>query len=151
MPTSTLQNTATSTPTFWIKWLSYTTEFTVLFGLFMVLAPGLTQQAFGLLIFQNPAQISAFDSQATAYIELAHAVMGSVMVGWGALMFMLVRKLNIKDAKETCNMIAISVLLWYVPDTAFSLYSGFWQNAVMNTGFAVLYAVPLVALRKHFL
>lgn len=149
MQSNTVQNTPASTPTLWINWLTYTAEFTVLFGLFMVLAPGLTQQAFGLLVFQNPAQISTFDSQATAYIELAHAVMGSVMVGWGALIFMLVRKLNVDDAKETCSMIAISVLLWYVPDTAFSLYSGFWQNAVMNTGFAVLYAVPLLALRKY--
>jgi hypothetical protein len=149
MQSNTVQNTPASTPTLWINWLTYTAEFTVLFGLFMVLAPGLTQQAFGLLVFQNPAQISTFDSQATAYIELAHAVMGSVMVGWGALIFMLVRKLNVDDAKETCRMIAISVLLWYVPDTAFSLYSGFWQNAVMNTGFAVLYAVPLLALRKY--
>lgn len=149
MPTSTMQNTAASTPTLWINWLTYTAEFTVLFGLFMVLAPGLTQQAFGLLIFQDPAQFAAFNPQATAYIELAHAVMGSVMVGWGALMFMLVRKLSAKDAKETCSMIAISVLLWYMPDTAFSLYSGFWQNAVMNTGLAVLYAVPLVGLRKY--
>lgn len=150
MQANTVQNTTASTPTFWINWLTYTAEFTVLFGLFMVLAPGLTQQAFGLLIFQDAAQLSAFDSQATAYIELAHAVMGSVMVGWGALIFMLVRKLNVKDAKETCHMITISVLLWYVPDTAFSLYSGFWQNAVLNTSFAVLYAVPLMALRKHF-
>ena len=149
MQSNTVQNTPASTPTLWINWLTYTAEFTVLFGLFMVLAPGLTQQAFGLLIFQNPAQISTFDSQATAYIELAHAVMGSVMVGWGALIFMLVRKLNVDDAKETGSIIAISVLLWYVPDTAFSLYSGFWQNAVMNTGFAVLYAVPLLALRKY--
>lgn len=150
MQANTVQNTTASTPTFWINWLTYTAEFTVLFGLFMVLAPGLTQQAFGLLVFQDAAQFSAFDSQATAYIELAHAVMGSVMVGWGALIFMLVRKLNVKDAKETCHMITISVLLWYVPDTAFSLYSGFWQNAVLNTSFAVLYAVPLMALRKHF-
>ena len=150
MQTSTTHNHATSTPTFWINWLTYTAEFTVLFGLLMVLAPGWTQQAFGLLIFQNTEQFAAFDPQATAYIELAHAVMGSVLVGWGALIFMLVRKLNIEDAKETCNMIAISVLLWYIPDTAFSLYSGFWQNAVLNTSFAVLYAVPLMALRKHF-
>ncbi len=149
MQTSTTYNHATSTPTFWINWLTYTAEFTVLFGLLMVLAPGLTQQGFGLLIFQNTEQFAAFDPQATAYIELAHAVMGSVLVGWGALIFMLVRKLNIEDAKQTCNMIAMSVLLWYVPDTAFSLYSGFWQNAVLNTGFAVLYAVPLLALRKH--
>ena len=149
MQTSTMHTNATSTPTFWINWLTYTAEFTVLFGLLMVLAPGLTQQAFGLLIFQNSEQFAAFDPQATAYIELAHAVMGSVLVGWGALIFMLVRKLNIGDAKQTCRMITISVLLWYVPDTAFSLYSGFWQNAVLNTGFAVLYAVPLLALRKH--
>jgi hypothetical protein len=150
MQTSTMHNRATSTPTFWINWLTYTAEFTVLFGLLMVLAPGLTQQAFGLLVFQDAAQFYAFDSQAAAYIELAHAVMGSVMVGWGALIFMLVRKLNVKDAKETCCMITISVLLWYVPDTAFSLYSGFWQNAVLNSGFAVLYAVPLLALRKYY-
>ncbi len=150
MQANTVQNTPASTPTLWINWLTYTAEFTVLFGLFMVLAPGLTQQAFGLLIFQNTEQFAAFDPQATAYIELAHAVMGSVLVGWGALIFMLVRKLNIEDAKQTCNMIAISVLLWYVPDTAFSLYSGFWQNAVLNSGFAVLYAVPLLALRKYY-
>jgi len=150
MQTSTTYNHATSTPTFWINWLTYTAEFTVLFGLLMVLAPGLTQQAFGLLIFQNSEQFAAFDPQATAYIELAHAVMGSVLVGWGALIFMLVRKLNIEDAKQTCSMITISVLLWYVPDTAFSLYSGFWQNAVLNSGFAVLYAVPLLALRKYY-
>ena len=148
MQTSTMHNRATSTPTFWINWLTYTAEFTVLFGLLMVLAPGLTQQAFGLLIFQNTEQFAAFDPQATAYVELAHAVMGSVLVGWGALIFMLVRKLNIGDAKQTCRMITISVLLCYVPDTAFSLYSGFWQNAVLTTGFAVLYAVPLLALRK---
>lgn len=150
MQTSTMHTNATSTPTFWINWLTYTAEFTVLFGLLMVLAPGLTQQAFGLLIFQNSEQFAAFDPQATAYIELAHAVMGSVLVGWGALIFMLVRKLNVKDAKETCCMITISVLLWYVSDTAFSLYSGFWQNAVLNSGFAVLYAVPLLALRKYY-
>ena len=35
------------TPTLWINWLIYTAEFTMLFGLFMVLAPRLIQQAFG--------------------------------------------------------------------------------------------------------
>lgn len=150
MQGTTLNHRTSSTPTFWINWLTYTAEFTVLFGLFMVLAPGLTQQAFGLLIFQNPAQFGNFDPQATAYIGLAHAVMGSVMVGWGSLVFIVVRKLLAKGIKEAWSMVAVSVLLWYVPDTAYSLYSGFWQNAVLNTSFAVLYAVPLIAMRKHF-
>ena len=75
--------------------------------------------------------------------------MGSVLLGWGALMFMVLRNLLARSIKEAWGMMVVSVLLWYVPDTAFSLASGFWQNAVLNTGFACLYAVPLFMLRPH--
>jgi hypothetical protein len=37
-----------------------------------------------------------------------------------------------------------------VPDTAFSLGTGFWQNAVLNAVFVVLFAVPLAATYKAF-
>ena len=36
-----------------------------------------------------------------------------------------------------------------MPDTLYSLLSGFWPNAVLNAGFALLFAVPLLALRRH--
>jgi hypothetical protein len=137
-------------PIFWINWLVFATVFTMLFGLLMVVLPGLTLQGFGLMIFENADGFNAFEPLATAYIELAHAVMGAVLFGWGALMFMVVRKLMAKGIKESWGMVAVSVLLWYVPDTVFSLVSGFWQNALLNTGFAFLYAVPLFALRPHF-
>lgn len=150
MQTQITANAATNIPLFWINWLSFATVFTMLFGLLMALFPGITLQGFGLMIFKNADQFSAFDPMATAYIELAHAVMGAVLFGWGALMFMGVRKWMTKGIKEAWSMLALSVLLWYVPDTIFSLASGFWQNAVLNTGFAFLYAVPLFALQPHF-
>lgn len=150
MQTQITSSAATSSiPLFWINWLSFAAVFTMLFGLLMLVLPSLTLQGFGLIIFKNANQFNTFDPQATAYIELAHAVMGAVLFGWGALMFMVVRKLMSRGIKEAWGMMAGSVLLWYLPDTAFSLVSGFWQNAVLNTGFACLYAVPLFALRKH--
>jgi hypothetical protein len=150
MQTQITSNAATSSiPLFWINWLSFSTVFTMLFGLLMVMLPSLTLQGFGLMVFKNANQFNAFDPMVSAYIELAHAVMGSVLVGWGALMFMVVRKLLARGINESWGMVAGSVLLWYLPDTAFSLASGFWQNAVLNTGFACLYAVPLFMLRPH--
>lgn len=151
MRTQITSNAATSSiPLFWINWLSFAAVFTMLFGLLMVVLPSLTLKGFGLMIFKNANQFSAFDPQTTAYIELAHAVMGAVLLGWGALMLMVVRKWMARGIKEAWGMVALSVLLWYVPDTIFSLASGFWQNAVLNTGFAFLYAVPLFALRPYF-
>lgn len=150
MQTQTNSESIFTPSLFWINWLCFATVFTMLFGLLMVMLPGLTLQGFGLMIFKNANQFGTFDPSATAYIELAHAVMGAVLFGWGALMFMMVRKLMTQGIKEAWGMLTASVLLWYVPDTAFSLVSGFWQNAVLNTGFACLYAVPLFALRPHF-
>lgn len=135
-------------PAFWLGWLTFTSLATVVFGLFMVLAPGLTKQGFGLMIYQNASQFSLFDPQASKLFELAHAVMGSVMAGWGALMFMLVRRLPTSDVADTLNMLSVSLLVWFVPDTTFSLYSGFWQNAVLNASFALMYGVGMWGLRS---
>ena len=44
----------------------------------------------------------------------------------------------------------VSLLAWFVPDTALSLLSGFWQNAALNLVFAVLFALPLAATSGAF-
>ena len=47
-------------------------------------------------------------------------------------------------------MVAVSVGAWFVPDTACSLLSGFWQNGILNICFLVLFAIPLAATRRNF-
>jgi hypothetical protein len=39
---------------------------------------------------------------------------------------------------------------WYVVDTAFSAAHGVWGNVLLNTGTALMFAVPLWASRRHF-
>ena len=42
------------------------------------------------------------------------------------------------------------MIAWFIPDTAFSMYSGFWQNAALNPVFVVMFAIPLAATYKVF-
>jgi hypothetical protein len=140
---------ASEPETFWQRWLIVVTIGVMLFGLVMVLAPNLTQQGFSLMLYPSPDRIADFGGDAIAYIQLVHAVLGAVMFGWGAaLLFVVLGPLR-RAPREGWQIIAVSVVAWFVPDTAFSLWSGFWQNAVLNFTFAILFAVPLAATYRR--
>lgn len=135
---------------FWWRWLVAATIGVMLFGISMVLAPGLIRQIFSLLLYSSPHQIATFGTGAIAYISLVHAILGSVMFGWGvALLFTVIGPFR-GGSREGWQTVAVSVTAWFIPDTAFSLWSGFWQNALLNLVFAVLFAVPLAATYRVF-
>ena len=121
----------------------------MLFGLILVIIPGFGLQGFSLLIYSSTAHLDTYGPEAGAYISLLHAVLGAVMFGWGVLLMFLVRGPIRKGSRDAWNMFAVSLAAWFVPDTAYSLLSGFWQNAALNTGFALMLAIPLAALRSY--
>lgn len=135
---------------FWSRWLLAVTLGVMVFGLLLVVAPGFAREGFSLLVYGNAQQIAAFGAEAVAYIALVHAVLGAVMFGWGVALWLVVRGPFMRGAREGWQIVAVSVAAWFVPDTAFSLWSGFWQNAVMNLVFIVLFAVPLAATYSAF-
>ena len=136
--------------TFWSSWLRVVSAGVAVFGLVLVIMPELSQQAFGLLVYADRAGIERFGSEAIAYIGLVHAVLGSVMIGWGVLLFVMSGRPFQAGQREAWFAIAVSLGLWFIPDTTFSILSGFWQNAFLNTIFAVLYSIPLVATYGRF-
>ncbi|VXB62285.1 conserved membrane hypothetical protein [Pseudomonas sp. 8BK] len=120
----------------------------MLFGLVLVVMPGFTLQAFSLLVYASAAHLNTFGPDALAYISLVHAVLGSVMFGWGAVLMFLALGPVRRGNKEAWWMFVVSLLAWFIPDTAYSLLSGFWQNALLNVGFALLFAIALSGLRS---
>lgn len=132
---------------FWINWLLAVAAGVVVFGLVLVLAPALARRGFSLLVYASADRIDSFGMEQVRYIALAHAVIGGVMVAWGAAIFYVTRTLVASGARAGWNVIALSVAAWFVPDTAYSLISGFWQNALLNTAFLALFAIPLWATR----
>jgi hypothetical protein len=134
-------------PSFWVNWLLSVAAGVVAFGLVLVLAPEFTRQGFSLLVYSSPGRIDAFGPESARYVSLVHAVIGGIMVGWGAVLFYITRSLVSKGSRLGWNLVALSVVAWFIPDTTYSLWSGFWQNAVLNTVFLCLFALPLWGMR----
>lgn len=140
-------NNTSKSVSFWIGWLRFASLMVATFGLFLVLAPSLSRQGFAMLVYFDPQRIDSFGPEAVRYITLAHAVIGSTMVGWGVALFLVNDRLVLRGGKVGLHIIGCSLLSWFVPDTIFSVLTGFWQNALLNLSFAMIFAVPLMALR----
>ncbi len=134
----------------WTNWLVAVSSGVIVFGLLLVLAPVLAMQGFSLLVYADPGRIAAFGAEPARYVALTHAVLGGVMVGWGAALVLVTRSLFASGDRLGWNIVAIAIAAWFLPDTSYSLLSGFWQNAVLNMTFLILFAVPLLATRKGF-
>ena len=140
----------TSPPFFWTRWLLVVSIGVMAFGLVLVIAPAFALQGFSLLVYFDQSRISSFGPEAARYIALSHAVLGGVMFGWGMALAVLVRTFFAAGYRVSWNMVALSVGAWFIPDTGYSLASGYWQNAVLNLIFLILFAVPLMATRRLF-
>jgi hypothetical protein len=122
----------------------------MLFGLALVVAPHLARSAFALLLYGNSGHIATFGVQTVAYISLLHAVLGAVMFGWGVALFLIARGPFARGEPFGWRVTAASVVAWCVPDSVFTILSGFWPNAVLNVLLLVVFTIPLVATYRVF-
>ena len=134
---------------FWWRWLVVATVMILAFGSALVLLAGPMQRAFESLYFA-PRGGPALDPDAVAYTAFMGAVLGAVMVGWAVLLLFVLFGPFRRTETAAWNMIAASLAAWFVPDTAFSLWSGFWQNAALNIVVLAAFAVPLAATYRLF-
>ncbi len=135
---------------FWWRWLVAADIIVIVFGAAQALLPDLIRQGFSLLVFGSASYVDTFPQDAIRYITLTHAVMGSAMIGWGvSMMYTLLTQFRTGEWTGWVS-IAIAMTLWFIPDTAMSILTGFWQNAVLNVGFILLFVIPLAATYRTF-
>jgi len=120
----------------------------LLFGASLVFLAGPMQKVFESL-YLTPRAIT-LDSDAVHYTEFIGAVLGAVMVGWAVLLLFVLHGPFRNGERLAWDMIAASLITWFVLDTAYSLWSGFWQNAILNAAMFVLFAIPLGATYRAF-
>ena len=143
--------TSSKIPLFWFYWLVIEIIGVILFGISMILVPNLILNFFSLLIYSSPNHIeSQFGANAAAYITLVHGVLGAVMSGWGISLLLILSGPLRRGSREGWLILSTSVSVWFVTDTLFSLWTGFWQNAALNLVFALLFTIPLAAIYKIF-
>lgn len=135
---------------FWFRWLVAADIIVIVFGAAQALLPDLVRQGFSLLVFGSADYMENFPPDAIRYITLAHAIMGAVMIGWGiSMMYTLFTQFRTGEWTGWVS-IAVAMTFWFIPDTSMSILTGFWQNAVLNVGFILLFAIPLAATYRTF-
>ena len=101
-----------------------------LVSLVLPLAPSVGDRAFTLLIYHRASFPPDFSTEAVGYIRLTNAVLGAVMAGWFMTMFVLLSRVGL--TRGVWSALVVGLAVWFVPDTAYSLASGYWENAVLN-------------------
>ena len=109
--------------------LVLTTASLMVFGLVLVVMPDFSLQWFSLLVYASASHVQAFGPDALAYIRLVHAVLGCVLFGWGVLFMYLALGPVRKGSKAAWSAFAMSLLAWFIPDTAYSLLSDYFPAA----------------------
>lgn len=129
---------------FWQSWFSTWAAVVVIFGL--VLAGGAfaatdAPAKIAFTLFGNP-----LPADIDAHHRFAIGLMGAVTMGWGLTYFATFKALfELEPAKAApiWRWVLFASLVWYVIDSAISIATGFWMNAVSNTALLVLLLIPL--------
>jgi hypothetical protein len=135
---------------FWWKWVIVVIIGVMIFSLTLMLIPDTMQELFNILFYGSADADGRFDENASDYIQFVYGVLGAVMIGWSVSMLTTVFGAFKRGEREGWNGLALSIVVWFVVDSAFSIYAGFVENAVFNLTVFVMLAIPLGATYRAF-
>ncbi|MCZ6763466.1 MAG: hypothetical protein O7C63_00875 [Alphaproteobacteria bacterium] len=134
---------------FWHKWFVFAAAAMVVMGLGLAVL-GLTPAMALVTGLYDPFFWGARtpDAGAVSFQVFAFGVIGALMAGWGVMALGL--GLNAMARRERWAWIYAveAIALWFVVDTAMSWASGGLINIAGNIGFLLLFAPPLIGMRK---
>lgn len=81
--------------------------------------------------------------------RLLSGVLGAVMIGWGAMLFLIVERVYPDDPALVRTLVLISLSAWFVADCTASLFAGAPLNIGFNVVFVLLFAIPLLLARSR--
>ena len=129
----------------WCNWLTVVIIGIALFGVVLVIFPRLTHGLFNWIAFLGDRPKPLGDPEVVGYLSFVYGVLGAVMLGWSAAFYYIVRGPFRAGESWSWYALAVPITVWFVADSAHSMVSGFWPNAVFNAGFFMAFSVPLVA------
>jgi hypothetical protein len=116
----------------------------------LLLAPSLGESLFYFVYFQQPNSPVAVPEEVRGNIRFANGIIGAVMAGWMLTIILLARGPFMTGERYAWQAIAWPLMGWYLIDTCFSVAHGVRGNVLLNTATAVMFGIPLIGSRRHF-
>ncbi len=77
------------------------------------------------------------------------AIGGGLMVSLGVVTWQVTIRIYTNDPETGASIISWGVWSWYVVDSAGSFVAGAWFNVVMNTGFLLMFVLPITLAKPR--
>ena len=127
-----------------IRWLKSASIITVGFGLVLAAAAipalsGPTEFLLDLIYFPLDGAESV-DSPAA---RILNAITGGLMTGLGIMTFMIASELMPRYPVIARRLLLFGIGSWFIVDSSMSIAAGAPLNAAFNTGFLLLYYLPI--------
>ena len=135
---------------FWSRLMQAAAVVVLALSALLLLAPAMGAAFFNLVYFSSMTSPVAAPAVVQGYIHFANGIIGAVLVGWMLTIIVIARGPFLAGERFAWNGIAWPLAGWYLIDTAFSLAHGVWGNVLLNTGTALMFGVPLLGSRRHF-
>lgn len=132
---------------FWRRWLMVASVISGLAGLgfaalAVVGATDILNAIFDLVFL--PAEL---DTPASEAAWFAMGITGAVLMGWAVTMLVLLSSPSVSALAQTWRALTAGLVVWFVVDGIVSITAGAFGNLLLNLGFVVLFAPPLIATR----
>jgi len=85
----------------------------------------------------------------TPAARLLAAISGGVMVGWGAMLWLVATRILPSDPALAATLVRTSLLAWFAVDSTASILAGAPLNVVLNAVFLAAFLVPLGMLARR--
>ncbi|MFN5271301.1 MAG: hypothetical protein ACK5DN_14230, partial [Hyphomonadaceae bacterium] len=90
-------------------------------------------------------QAAAKQPQLALWRPMTGAILGAVMMGWSLTLLTLVQTAVTQPHLSLWRPMTGSILVWWVVDSSISVGLNTPGNAISNTGFLLLYLIPVLA------
>ena len=128
-----------------VRWLQAASVITIGFGLLIAAAayPSTSAPVEFLtdLIFYP---VDGAEQMAGKEIRLLNAICGGVMFGWGIMLYLTATKVYPQHPKLGRQLILTGIVSWFIVDSAGSALSGAPLNVLFNSGFLLMFCLPLI-------
>ena len=137
---------------FWQKWLFAVGLLLTVFGPALAL---LNQTPFFDFLFNNQINPVFWTEGQVApemirFQQWIYGVLGATISGWGSCVTFLAYYPFRNKESWAWNAIALGVTIWFITDTALSLYFRVYFNAAFNTVVFLAVLIPLAFSRRYF-
>lgn len=137
-------------PTLWWGWLVVAFVLTALTSLALILFPDAALAMVSATMLGSRDAVFAESDAVRRFVGWLSSFSAAITLAWMVTLLLVVLGPFRRGERWAWQVIAGSIIIWFIVDTARSIELGFLQNALLNLVWLAIYLVPLIATFRRF-